>query len=173
MQIARLQFLGLDADQGDDAAHDGDFFRGLGVLVQDGQGHGFALGAADLGHRVLQGNVQGRLPVDFDDDVSGLEPGLVRRRVLDGRDDGQAFVADADLNADAAEFALEFFLHHLELVEFDEGRMRVDGIEHALDGAVDEIRAVHFLNIVLFDQIKNLTELLEGLVVVRVPRLAG
>jgi len=173
MQIAGLEFLGLDADQRNGAAHDGDFFRSLGILVQDGQLHGFALGSANLGDRVLQGNVQSRNAVDFEDDIPGSEARLVRRSVLDGSDDGQALVPDSDLDSDTAEFALKLLLHHPKLFEINICGMRVYGIEHALDGTVDQIRAVDFLDIVFFDQIQNLAELFQSLVVIRIPSLAG
>ena len=108
--------------------------------------------AAQAVHRLVQRQVVGRLVVDLDDAVAGLEPGAGRRRVaVDEADDRQAVhvgllvTAHADDDADAHELAfcarLLLLLAQFIVVDFFQQRRQQTGIIAAVvhvtaDGAI-------------------------------------
>ena len=84
--IPVFKLLGLHADKRNGIAHKADSLRGLGIAVQDGQLHLRAFGAANTGDDFLQRELLRGLPVDGQNNIARLEPGPVRRGVLDGGD---------------------------------------------------------------------------------------
>ncbi len=107
-QVAVVVFdaLGLNALHLDDFTRQRDFQR-LGLaLAQDRQlDLGFRLAAHAL-HRIRQGQPFDQGIVEFEDEITGFDPGPVRRGILDRRNDLDQTVFHADLNAQSAEFAL-------------------------------------------------------------------
>src|SRR5574341_117645 len=158
-QVFVADALDLDglADQGD--------VEGLRPpLPEDADGHLGSLGPAELAHRVHQGHVLGGLVLDLDDAVTGLDAGAIRRRAVDGGDDGEHPVLHRDLDAQAPEAPLGLHLHLPEGIGRHEGTVRIQGFQHALDRAVDQFLGVHLVHVVGLDQRQDLGEDLEFLV---------
>jgi len=160
---AFFELLGLDADDGDGAARNGDVFRLLRALVQNGEGDACSLRAADLLHGLVHAELHGGLAVDLQDDVAAFETGLVGRGVLNGRDDDEASVFGAYLNADAVEGAAGGNLQLLEVLGGEEGGVGVELLQHAFDGILDELGLGDRLYIVGFHHVDHLAEAAQGL----------
>ena len=130
----------------------------------DRDGHLGALGPAHLLDRVHQGHVLGRQPFDLDDPVAGLDPGPVGRRALDRGDHGQLVVADRDLDPQAAEAARGLHLHLAVAFGVEEGRVRVERLEHAADRAVEDLARLRLVDVLVLDDRQDVGEELEVLV---------
>ncbi len=89
--------------------------------------------------------------VDLDDQVTGLDAGAKRGRVLDRRNDLDDAVFDADLDAQAAELALGRDLQFLVRIGVEKVRVRVQPVDHAVDGFLDELVIGHRLDVVALD----------------------
>ena len=161
--VAVFEALALDADQRDGVAHDAHGHRLLLPGVQDGQLDGRALGPADAGDDFLQGEFLGGLAVDGEDDVAGLHAGLEGGRVLDGGDDRHLAVLHGNFDAYAEELARGGLLHLLVLLRVHERGVGVEPLEHALDGAVDQILLAHVLDVGMLDDVEHLAEAAQGL----------
>ena len=112
--------------------------------------------------------------VDLDDAVAGLQPGPVGRRALDRRHDRQDVVPQRDLDAETAEAARGLDLHLPVAVRVEEGAVRVEAAQRALDGVVDQILRRDLVHVLVLDDGEDLgeqPELLVGGAVVRA--LAG
>ncbi len=132
----------LDVGAGD---HD---VEGLvGAFAHDGDGDVRADRPAHLVHRVREGQAQHALAVDMGDEVVGLDPGLGRGGVVDRRHHLDEAVLHGDLDPEAPELALGLHLHVVEGAGGQIGRMRVQGREHAVDGALDQGLLVRLLHI--------------------------
>ncbi len=156
--VALFQALALDADERDGVAHDAHGHRLLLLGVQDGQLDRGALGAADAGDDLLEGKLLGGLAVDGENDVAGLHAGLEGGRVLDGRHHRHLAVLHGNFDADAEELARGGLLHLLVLLRVHERGVGVEPLEHALDGAVDQILLAHVLDIGMLDDVEHLAE---------------
>src|SRR3989442_586178 len=138
---------------------------GLGPALTDhGDRHlGTGLAAHPLdGVREL--HVLGREAVDLDDPVARLEPRAVRGRPLDRRDDRQDVVLQRDLDAEAAEAPRRFHLHLAVALGVEEGAVRVEAAQRALDRAVDEVLQRGLVDVLGLDDREHLREQPELLV---------
>src|SRR5258706_205120 len=149
------RFHALHADHV--AAHD-EFERLRLVLAQHRELH-FRVGlAAHALHGVGERDALQRHFVQLDDEVSRLDAGAVGRRVLDGGDDFHESVLGADLDAEAAEFALGADLQIAVCVLVEERRMRVEAREHSVDGFLQELAILDGLDVVALDASEDLAE---------------
>src|SRR5262249_28742350 len=116
------------------------------------QGDARALGAAQhLEHVTVGDRARDRLSVDRDDAVAGPDAEPLRGRALERRDDDQLAAADLELDADArivvAELVGELRVAFLGQVD----AVRIEGLEHALDGALDQRTVVDRLDVIALD----------------------
>ena len=82
--------------------------------------------------------VLGVLALDARDDVAAADAGAVRRRALEQRHDGDVAVDRLDREADAVVLALLPLAHLRVLLGVEEAGVRVEGLEHAADGVVNQ-----------------------------------
>ena len=156
--VARFDQLRFDALDLDDGARQGDDQRLGFALADHGErdlGAGLAAHALD---RIVQRQALDRGVVQLDDQVAAFNAGLEGRRILDRRDHLDEAVFHADLDAEAAEFALRADLQFLEGIGVEIGGMRIEAGEHAVDGFGDELLVVHRLDIVALDLAEDLGE---------------
>ena len=123
-----------------------------------------ALRAAHLLDRFDERHVLGELVLDLDDLVAGLDAGAIRGRVLDRRDDGEHVVARGDLDAQAAEAAARVDLQLLVQIRRQIGAVRIERVEHAGDGAVDQLLRGDVVDVVLLHQGQHVGEDLDVVV---------
>ena len=103
MIVDALGFHALDLD---DFARQREFDRLQLALADDGEfdlRFGFAAHALD---GIVQTHALDQLVIELEDQIAGLDPGAVGRRVLDRRNDFDEAILHTDLDAQAAEFAL-------------------------------------------------------------------
>ena len=130
------QDVTLDAVEGDHVAGDRDLLDLVVAVAAHVEGDDRARVAAHAVDGLREAHGDGRLLVDLDDAVAGLDAGLGGRVAVDHADDGDLGVAHADLDAKAAEAALGVGLHGVEVVGAQQVGVRVEGAEHALDDRV-------------------------------------
>ena len=146
----------LDALHLDDFTRERDLQRFGVALAQDRQ--------LDLGLRLTAHLLDGigqrqafdRRIVDLENQVAGLEPGAVGRRILDRRDDFDQAVFHADFDAESAELALRADLQVLVGVGVEIRRVRVEIGQHAADGVGDQLLVVDRFDVALLDRAENL-----------------
>ncbi|MCY1354601.1 hypothetical protein D9M69_409860 [compost metagenome] len=149
-----LALHALDLDRGAGQFH----VERLAAAAHQGQDNLAAGLAAHLVHRLHQRYALGRLAVDLHDQVAGLDAGLGRRGVVDGRDHLDEAVLGADLDAQAAELAAGALLQLLEVFRFQVGRVRVEVAEHALDGVFQQGLVIHGFDVGGLDAVQHLGE---------------
>ena len=109
--------------------------------------------AADMHRNFLRLHLRDRRAVDGHDLVAGLEAGVLPRRIVEDGDDRDLAVLEAHRHADAAELALRVLLELLKLVGIHVDRVRVsEGLHHAGDGAVHELRLVDIRHVARLDE---------------------
>ena len=108
--------------------------------------------AAHLLDRVVQGHALDDGIVELDDQVAGLEPRAVGRRVLDRRDHLDEAVFHADLDAQTAELALRADLEFLERLLIEIRRMRIETGQHAVDRFGNELLILDGLDVIALDR---------------------
>ena len=98
------------------------------------------LGAPQLAdHLVGRGVFLDLLVLDVRDDVAGPDAELEGGRALHRRDDGDLAHPLLDLDAQAEEGALLLLPHRRVVVGLEEGRVRIQAREHAVDRRVDDL----------------------------------
>ncbi len=113
---------------------------------------GGALGAGDHLDALVGGLVLGGLAVHLDDLVAGEDAGVERGGFLERGDDVEPAVAHVDLAADAGERAGHGLLELGGVLGGDVlGVGVVEGLEHAVDGALGELAGVGLLDVVGHD----------------------
>ncbi len=156
--VARLEHPRLHALHLDHVAAHDDLERLLLVLAHDGELHvGVGL-AAHLLHGVGEADALQRHFVELDDEIARLHPGAICRRVFDGRDHLHETVLGADLDAEAAEFALGADLKVAIGFLVEERGMRVEAGEHAVDGFLQQLLVFDGLDVVALDAAEHFTE---------------
>src|SRR5262249_27595248 len=100
--------------------------------------------AAQTFDGVSESELVRRLAVDARDTVTGQNPGLGAGGVFDRTDDGQVVIFGGNLDADSAELALGFFFQVVVFGGVHELAVRVQRVEHAFEGALDEIMVSEF-----------------------------
>src|SRR5207237_1080184 len=149
--VAGLELLPLDALDLDDLARHGDV-EDLGrVLALEGERDLRVLRPAHLLDRIDERHVLGELAVDLHDLVARLDTGPIGGRVLDRRHDGEQAVAVGDLDAEPAAARLGIDLELLVEIGCQVGAVRIEGGEHAVDRALDELLGLDVVDVVLLD----------------------
>ncbi|OIQ79517.1 hypothetical protein GALL_387510 [mine drainage metagenome] len=144
-------------------ARDGDVEGAVLALAQDGERDlGARLAAHELDRLVQRQALHGGV-VDAGDEVAGLDAGVRGRRALDGRYDLHQPVLGGDFDADADEFAAGALAEFLEAFLVEVFGMGVEAVNHAGNGIVNQLLALHGLEIVGLDQAVDCGELLQFL----------
>jgi hypothetical protein len=99
----------------------------------------------------------GRMAVDAQDDVAGLEAGAGRRGILDRRDDLRVVLVARKLGADPGELAMAVGKHLAVFVLVHIVRMRIEPVEHPLEARLDEFLLVDRLDVASLDALDHLT----------------
>ena len=128
-------------------------------------------GAAHLVDRLLEGEPEHLLAVEMGHQVSWLDAGALRGRVVDRRDHLDEAVLHRDLDTEAAELATRLNLNFLVALGVVILRMRVERADHALDGGIDQLRRAHLLNVFAADFFEDFAKQIE--LVVSFPVLLG
>ena len=97
------------------------------------------LGPLELAHGVVEVHLIGRLAFDGADDVTRLDAEPGGRGPFERGDDGELPVADAHQDAQTVEAGLLLLPHPLVSLGAEEGGVRVEGAEHAVDRGVDDV----------------------------------
>ena len=128
-------------------------------------------GAAHLVDRLLEGEPEHLLAVEMGHQVSRLDAGALRGRVVDRRDHLDEAVLHRDLDTEAAELATRLNLNFLVALGVVILRMRVERADHALDGGIDQLRRAYLLNVFAADFFEDFAKQIE--LVVSLPVLLG
>ena len=155
--VAVFEHLALHAAHLDHRAGQGQVERATAITHQRQLDRATGL-AAHLVHGFHHRQTLGRLAVDLDDQVAGLDAGLRCRRIVDGRDHLDEAILHADLDAQAAELAAGAFLQFGEGFRLEVGRVRVEVAEHALDGILQQGLVAHRLDVGCLDAVHHLGE---------------
>ena len=161
--VAVFQLPALDADDRNGIAFQADGNRLHGIGMHDGELYLGSLGPAYAGNNILKGHFHCALAVNGQDNVACLHACLESRSVLNGGHDQDFSVVLGDFDTDAEEFADCLLLHFLVFFCCKEGRMRIQGLQHALNGAVNKFPLAYFLHIGSLDYIKDLSEAAQGI----------
>ena len=107
--------------------------------------------AAQLADRVVGGPALGGLAFDLGDHVAAADALVVGRRALEHPHGGD--VAVGRLDGDAEPVVAPFLpLAHLRVAaRVHEARVRIERLEHAVDGAVDQAVGLDFLGVLRLD----------------------
>ena len=143
----------------DDVANDFDDDRLGFALARDGQHNGSFGFAAHQLDGVTQAHALGRLLVDLDDQVAGLDASHCGRCVFDGRDNLDEAVFLADFDAESAELTLRADLQLAECVFVEVGRMGIQSGQHAADGLRDQIFIGYRFDVVGLNGTEHIGEL--------------
>ena len=132
---------------------------GVGVaLALDGQ---LDLGvgrAAQLVHRLLQGQALDGLAVHRGDQVARLDAGARGGGAVDRRDDLQQPALAGDRHAEAAEMALRLELHLMPLLGIHVAAMRIEAGQHAVQRVMDQRAGLDRIDIVGAHALQHLAE---------------
>jgi hypothetical protein len=142
----------------DDVADDRHLRRLVLALAHDFQPDLGVDRAAHLLDCLVEGQALHRLVVQMRDDVTGHDAGLVCRRIVDRRDDLDEALLHRDLDAEPAELAAGLDLHVLEALGIHVARMRIQPLQHAVDGRFDQLAVVGPLDIVGAHPLEHVAE---------------
>src|SRR6266513_741501 len=108
--------------------------------------------APQLLHGLILLPALGRVTVQRHDLIARLDAGALRRRVRQGRHDGDPAVADLDLDSETAVIPGGGLVQGLEVVSLQEDGVRVvQLVEHAVDGQLVEAALVDRIAVVVGD----------------------
>jgi hypothetical protein len=155
----------LDRGLLDDLALHRELVQLLGRGTPDREGEGFPRFAAQHVDGFGHADLLGQPIVDFQNLVSGKNPGAGRRSVLAGGDDGERVILRRDRHADALVGTVGVTLELVEDLRLHELRMRIERGEHALEGAVDQLLVGDLVgvDVTLADRLKHFGEQLHFL----------
>ncbi|KYD22852.1 hypothetical protein B4135_1075 [Caldibacillus debilis] len=146
----------------DHVAGDFDLDRLIHARAEDRQFHLGPLFAPDQRHRFIGAHALNVFAVHFQYFVVGFQAGLFRRASFNRRDDDDVAVPFFDLCADSFKGGrnafmetFRFFLCHVI------GIGVAHRFHHPVDGAVDQSRFIHFLDIRRFDLVVYIIQLFE------------
>ena len=121
--------------------------------------------AADQRDRLGQRQVVGFLPVDGHDPVAGPQTGIEGRAAFNRTDDDHAAGGQrADLDADALKPSFRVVLKLLIFLAVEVFTVRIEAVEHAVDGTVQQHLGIDLLDVVLANlvlHIEQRSELIE------------
>ncbi len=110
-----------------------------------------ALGSLESLDGLVARPALGILGLDLRDHVAPAQPLLERRRPLEDRHDGDVAVDDLDRDAEPVIAAMLALAHLRVGLRIEEARVRVQRLQHAVDGAVDEPIGRQLLDVVALD----------------------
>ena len=145
----------------DDVAHDRNIDRLVLALAHDLQPDLGVDRPAHLVDRLVEGEALDRLVVEMGDDVAGHDAGLGGRGVVDRRHHLDQTVLHGDFDAEPAEFPAGLHLHVAEALGVHVARMRIQRIEHAVDGRFDQLAVIRLLDIVGAHALEHVPEQIE------------
>ena len=166
--VAQREFLlavdVLDHVNLDDGAGELVVLDPAGGGAKDGDVHLGAGLAAQVLDGILQAHLLGALAVNLDDAVAGQDAGLEAGAVFHGGDDGDEIVLHGNHDAEAAERALGVVLQLLVFLRLHELAVRVQRVEHAFEGGIDQFLVSQLLavHIVLADLLHHVGKELEA-----------
>jgi len=111
--------------------------------------------AAHFIDRFVESHVNDGFCVEVRNQVVWLQSGLGRRRVVDRRNDLDQIVFHRHFNAEAAEFAPRLRLHFFEAFPVEVAGMRIERIQHAVDGVLDELFVRHGIDVIGPDALQH------------------
>jgi hypothetical protein len=153
--IAGFEQACTHAGDTDHFTRDAEFTRCIGAFALDGQ--------ADLAARLAAQHVDGtgqvvglhRNLIDAQDDVTGLDAGTRRRRIVDGRDHAQGSIHRGHLDAESRVTARGVLGQIREGIALQVFAVRIKANQHAADRGLHELVIVDRLDIGLFDQAEH------------------
>ena len=146
---------------GDRGAREGQV-NGRGLpLPRDGQGDLRAHGPAHFFHSRIQAHAHHRLPVYLHDEVPGLNPGLPRGGLVNGRDDLDQAVFHGHLDAQAAELPRGLLAHIAKGVGVHVVGVRVELREHPGQRGLNQLRVRDVVHVLRARALKDLPEQVE------------
>ena len=153
--VAGLEHLGLHALDDDFLARQGEGQCGIEFLAGNGEHYLRSGLAAHFLHGIGERHAAGRDVVDLDDQVARLDPGAERRRVFDRRNHFDDAIFDADFDAEPAESALSRNLELAKGFGIEKVRVRVEPVDHAVDGFADQLVVGDRLDVITLDPAEN------------------
>ena len=138
--------------------HDLEVLRLGPALADDADDDLAARPAPHALHGVGELHVLGHEAVDLHDPVGGMEASPMGGRALDGRHDRQHVVAQRDLDAETAEASGGLHLHLAVALRIEEGRVRIEPAQRALDGVVDQVLGRNLVHVLVLDDREHLRE---------------
>ncbi len=100
ISVTRDQLGGPDTGHGNQVAFQGKFKGRRLILPDDGDEDLFIPGSAHAVHRFPQCHAFGGFPIDLDDDVTGINAGVIGRGSFNGRHHRQNPVLECDHDTD-------------------------------------------------------------------------
>src|SRR5579872_523116 len=150
-------------------AHQREFHGFFYALTRNADMDGCTLGTFQQVGNIARAHVLGRLTIDRDDYVSGMNTRLVGRRSGEGEDHDNFVIARPDGHAHAVVLAALILAHQCIGFGIEEIRVGIERVQHSRDSAVvDRLIRVNRLGIVLFDDGVNIGELFEAVLNLRV-----
>jgi hypothetical protein len=109
-------------------------------------------------------DVLGRFAVDLDDQVARFDTGLVGGGIFDGRDHRENALHNFDFGSDAligsARSCLQFLVHIPGQIE----TVGIKCLDHPVDRPVEKLFHLHWLDVVLLNDVQDIAEGSEPLV---------
>jgi hypothetical protein len=118
-----------------------------------------AFGSPHLRDRLVDADSLHALAVDLDDQVTTLDSCCLCRGVVDRGDHAhEAGFVTGDFEPDTAEFARRGLAQVLERLLVEVRRVRVEPVQHALDGVLQQRAVVHLFDVGLADLLEHVDE---------------
>src|ERR1700704_4022757 len=150
----------------DDVAHDRHLERLVEALAHDLEADLGVDLAAHLFDGLIEGEALDGFVVEMGDDVAGANARLGGRSLVDRRHDLDQALFLRDLDAQPAELAARLDLPVAEALRVHVARMRIEPVEHPVDGRLDQLGVVRLFDIVRahpFEDVAEQTELAVGI----------
>ena len=130
--------------------------------ADDPQANRGARGAAHPLDRLVEGAAIEQLAVDMGDEVARLDPGAVGGGVAGRRDHLHGAVLHRDGEAEAAIIAVGGAHQVLEAARVEIGGVRIEAVEHSVDGAADQALVVDLVDIFGAHALQHADELVDS-----------
>jgi hypothetical protein len=120
--------------------------------------------AAHLSDRFVHVHPARVVPFDLEDLVARAHAGARRRRARERDEHREKIPARVDLDADAAELPRGVRFEQRVVLGREVARVRVEGVDHAAHGAVDDAVFVHRVDVAVLDVREHLRDHAEATV---------
>ena len=142
----------------DGVAHQGDLDRIIIAFAHQFQPHGCIDRPAHFIDRLIERQTLHLLVIDLHDEITRQQTGTGGGRVVNRRHHLQDAVFHRDLDAETAEFTAGLDLHIPIAFGIHEAGMRIKGGQHAIDGRLDQLAIIRFLDVIGPNLFKNIAE---------------